>query len=97
MAVSWKDSKVVNIISTNGDANTIQITKFDGTVKSKPAVINNYAKNMIGVDVFDRKIETYSTHRRSVKWWRALFYYLLDLTISNANILYNSKLGKKMK
>ena len=33
---------------------------------------------------------------RSVKWWKRLFYHLLDLSIVNANILYNKVSEKPM-
>ena len=33
---------------------------------------------------------------RSIKWWKRLFYHLLDLSIVNANILYNEVSIKQM-
>ena len=33
---------------------------------------------------------------RAVKWWKRVFYHLINLSLVNANILYNEAKGKKM-
>ena len=40
------------------------------------------------------KIITYKF--RSVKWWKRAFFHLLDVSIVNANILYNQTASKSM-
>ena len=44
---------------------------------------------MNGVDHSDQLHTVYSTARRSRKWWTYLFWFLIDLSISNATILMN--------
>ena len=44
---------------------------------------------MNGVDQSDQTCTLYSTARRSRKWWTYLFWFLINICISNANILIN--------
>jgi len=44
---------------------------------------------MGGVDRSDRTVRTYSTSRRSKKWWYRLFCYCVDTALANSYILYN--------
>jgi hypothetical protein len=54
----------------------------------KPSVIANYMKNMGGVDTADQDCATYCFLRRTLKWWRKLFFWGLEVSIINAYILY---------
>jgi hypothetical protein len=54
----------------------------------KPSVIANYMKNMGGVDTADQYCETCCFLRRTLKWWRKLFFWGLEVSIINAYILY---------
>ena len=38
----------------------------------------------------------YSFERKSVKWWKKLFFHLFDLVVGNAHILHNKTSKKKM-
>jgi len=48
-----------------------------------------YTKRMGGVDRADQHIGAYSATRRSRRWWLRILYYLLDVAIVNAHILYS--------
>jgi len=70
----------------------------------KPSVIANYMKDMGGVDTADQYCATYCFLRRTLKWWRKLFLWGLEVSIINAYILYvescknsNSNLMSHMK
>jgi hypothetical protein len=54
----------------------------------KPSVIANYMKNMGGVDAADQYCAIYCFLRRTLKWWRKLFFWGLPVSIINAYILY---------
>jgi hypothetical protein len=53
----------------------------------KPSVIANYMKNVGGVDTADQYVR-HSFLRRTLKWWRKLFFWGLEVSIINAYILY---------
>ena len=93
--VQWMDSKAVNLLSTAFDPETqcnIQRKQPDGTVVdlTAPEVVLEYTRRMGGVDRLDEKRGRYSVSRRSRRWWLRIFHFLLDCSITNANILYNS-------
>ena len=54
----------------------------------KPSVIANYMKNMGGVDTADHYCTTYCFLRRTLKWWRKLFFWGLEVSVINAYVLY---------
>ena len=85
LAICWKDKRVVNMLSTvHNDA---QVPQADGKV-SKPLAIFDYNKNMGLVDKSDMQMSFNDTTRRSMKWYKKLFFKLLDVTIYNAYTLY---------
>ena len=90
VATVWYDKRQVATLSTNCNSSTPE----DG---GKPAVIQTYNKWMGGVDLCDQNRSYYPTGRDSKKWWRYLFWYLIDLCILNAFILYKAAPGVKRK
>ena len=51
---------------------------------------------MGGVDKCDQLVLYYIYAHRSYKWWKKVFFNLLDVSIVNANILYNMVAGKPL-
>jgi len=54
----------------------------------KPSVIANCMKNMGGVDTADQYCATYCFLQRTLKWWRKLFLWGLEVSIINAYIVH---------
>jgi hypothetical protein len=54
----------------------------------KPSVIANYIRNMGRVDTDDQYCATYCFLQRTLKWWRKLYFWGLEVSIINAYILY---------
>ncbi|XP_059165630.1 piggyBac transposable element-derived protein 4-like [Physella acuta] len=88
LCVTWKDKKAkkpVIMASTKAIVDNA-ITKND-TVK--PAVIHDYNFNMNGCDRADQMIGYYGVHNRKTrKWWKKIFYWILEVTTVNAFILH---------
>ena len=53
-----------------------------------PKIINDYNNFMGGVDVVDQHFVYYAIGCRGVKWWRRVFYHLLEMAIVNAFSIY---------
>ena len=49
----------------------------------KPLVVEEYNRHMAGVDTGDQLQSYYGFSHRTVKWWRWLFFHLIDLAIVN--------------
>ena len=56
----------------------------------KPSSIRHYNANMGGVDLADQLRSYYKVGRPSKKWWRYVFWFLVDVTMVNAWIIYSA-------
>lgn len=93
LALAWKDKRVVTMLSSNDISKMKTVSR---TVKhgirieiKKPQVILNYNKSMGGIDLADQYGSTYCFMRKSMKWWRKLFFWGLEACSINSYILYN--------
>ena len=70
-------------------------TKKDshGNRLPKPQIIFEYTKNMSGVDLSNQYMAFHMSMRKSMKWWRKLFFHIMNMILLNAYIL-NTKFGK---
>jgi len=53
-----------------------------------PKIVNDYNHHMNSVDLADQRRAAYTTHVRACRNWLCLFYFLLDISLVNAHILY---------
>ena len=91
MALEWRAQKKkssVIMLSTEYPAtmSTVQLRRNRGEVQ-KPLVIDHYNQSMNGVDRADQNSVYYSFIRKSHKWWRKLFFWLLEVAVVNSFIL----------
>lgn len=96
----WKDKNLVAILSTLfGDNSTQTVRRYKkggvGELVKKPTAVCEYNKHMGGVDIADQYISSYSFTRKSLKWWRKMFFWLLETAIVNSFILYNTNQERK--
>ena len=100
--VKWMDKRPVAVISTIHDSSTIAIERRSRhsqggkEVVRKPAMINEYNKYMGGVDVADQLVTYYGFQHCSKKWWKRVFFHLLDVTMINAYVIYKSSRSRKI-
>ena len=94
VASGWKDNKAVFLLSTMADPTvdtTVSRKQRDGSIVDIPcpSALPEYNQYMNGVDMADQNRTQYSC-RKSIKWWKYLFWFLFDTCISNSLILLNS-------
>ncbi|KAJ8709731.1 hypothetical protein PYW08_009735 [Mythimna loreyi] len=95
--IAWMDSKMVNIISTYHRPDTYLGTRA-GKPLVKPVCIRDYNMAMGGVDLKAQKLSMYLLERkRGVKWYRKMFKRLLNVSIMNAFVMYQSSLKRRGK
>ena len=51
-------------------------------------MIHDYNLYMIGVDKLDQLMRYYSFFHKSVKWWRKVFFWVVEVAVVNAYIIY---------
>ena len=59
-------------------------------IQLKHEMIAYYNLTKSGVDLIDSATQIYKTQRKTNKWWKAVFFYLLDVTLNNCCIIYYS-------
>ena len=69
-------TKVINRRKKGGDGGTELVTC--------PSIIIDYNQHMGGVDVVDQHFVYYAIGRKGLKWWRRVFYRLMEMAIVNA-------------
>lgn len=84
---AWKDKKAkkpVILVSTSSTADNV--TRKG---KEKPAIVDTYNMNMNGCDKADQMVGYYGLHtRRTRKWWKKIFFWLVEIVCVNAHILH---------
>ena len=94
-AHAWMDNKVVTVMSTNTQPSatgTVLRRKKDGSRVSVPCPesIILYNQYMGGVDRGDQLRGYYSCRTKCRKFYRYIYHFLLDVTITNSFILYKN-------
>ena len=93
-AVRFTDKRDVWCLSTICGTTTELTTRRkrdgDGGLEAVliPKIINDYNSFMGGVDAVDQHFVYYAIGRRGVKWWRRVFYRLLEMSIVNAYAIH---------
>ncbi|XP_060803393.1 piggyBac transposable element-derived protein 4-like [Amyelois transitella] len=86
--VPKKNKAVVMVSSMHHTASVDESTK-------KPENILYYNQTKIGVDLLDQRCSNYSTARRTRRWPLAIFYRMLDISVSNAYVINCSNQAQK--
>lgn len=102
MLLAWKDKRVVITVTSWDISGTQAINRRvrggNLQVVNKPNVVVNYNKFMGGVDRADSYSASYCFLRNSLKWWRKLFFWGLEMSSINAYLLYKiSQRGQNKK
>ena len=97
LCLKWKDKRDVLLLSTiHDDVAMVDILRRSRTVAGgierikKPKIIDDYNQHMGGVDQSDQLVMYYGYAHRQTKWWKRVLFHLVDLSLVNASILYNS-------
>ena len=90
LVIKFNDKRDVHMNTTFYEA-TYSVTNKpgrNGQPVLKPTAVVDYCKNMGNVDLSDQILQYYEVLRRSLKWWKKLFFHLLNLMLVNAYKLY---------
>ena len=91
MVIAWraKSKKTpVIMVSSACSARMTEVRNRKGEVLQKPVAVDTYNHSMNGVDRNDQHCTYYSFVRKTLKWWRKMFFYLLECSTVNSYILY---------
>ena len=93
VADAWRDNKVVTLMSTStqpGEIGSVMCRQRDGTCTSVtcPKSITDYNTYTSRVDRGDQLRGYYSCLSKSRKFYKYIYHFLLDVTITNAYVLH---------
>ena len=102
LALQWVDNKVVSMLTTIDNANDrVQVSRKSKTagvwstkVVPQPKTISNYNKYMNAVDRSDQILATNNVLRKCMRWWKTLFFHLIDIAVVNSFILFKEHQAK---
>ena len=94
MAIRWEDIRHVLLTTAHEDILVEAPSSRGAHHKIKPAAVLDYNKYKTGVDRSDQMMSYYSCERKTIKWWKKLFFHLVNLVVVNAHNLHN-KTSKK--
>ena len=96
LVLQWVDNRVVSMITTVDNANdhvhATRKVKNGGTWTEvrvqQPQIFKTYNMKMNAVDRSDQILSTFSTQRKCLRWWKTLFFHLIDIAVVNSYILF---------
>ena len=91
LAVKFKDRTVFQMLSSVHTVNEVETGRNHhgtGLPVTKPEIVHDYNKFMGAVDRCDQMVAYSCFRRRTIKWWKKVFFHLFSLAILNAYILY---------
>ena len=100
LAMQWVDNKVVSMICTSSNANDkvhVKRKKREGGVwevnneVQQPLAFQAYNRYMNAVDRSDQILATHNVQRKCLRWWKAIFFHLIDLAVVNSFILFKEQ------
>ena len=87
----WRDKRIVSLLSTmTQPADTTHVTRREGNDSKSvicPTAIKTYNMQMAGVDKGDQLRKYYSVRLKCNKNYKYIFWFLFDVSITNAFIL----------
>ncbi|XP_023238888.1 piggyBac transposable element-derived protein 4-like [Centruroides sculpturatus] len=94
MALKWQDKRAVTLLSTVHNPSMVRKQTHAGKIVVKPQVVVDYNDTMGGVDVLDQHLRDYPVARkRGKKFYKKVFFHLLDICTFNAFVLYKKNGG----
>ena len=91
--VAWKDKREVKVLSTLYGNETVELHRkrrgnLPDEIVHKPIMIQDYTKYMGGVDRADHYVSSYGFVQKSLKWWRKVYFFVLEVAVVNSFLLY---------
>ena len=95
LAAVWLDKRIINFLTTmhvaeSSDPVYVRRKSMTGTREDVecPPCLPDYQAYMRGVDRADQLIHYYNIGRRSIKWWKRVFTYIVEAAALNAFVLF---------
>jgi len=96
LVLQWVDNRVVSMITTVGNANDhVQVSRkqrnagrWTNILVQQPRIFQTYNLKMNAVDRSDQILSTFNIQRKCLRWWKTMFFHLIDMAVVNSYILF---------
>ena len=96
LVLQWVENKVVSMITTVGNANDhVQVSRkqrnagtWTNILVQQPRIFQTYNLKMNAVDRSDQILSTFNIQHKCLRWWKTLFFHLIDMAVVNSYILF---------
>ncbi|XP_072159136.1 piggyBac transposable element-derived protein 4-like [Bemisia tabaci] len=96
MVVRYMDKREVLMLTSMDQFDSTLVQKKNRQDQFKPSCVVNYNKNMGAVDKTDMLLSSIESARKTIKWYKKVFFHLMDLSVLNAHVLYKTVTKKKI-
>ena len=95
--VKYHDRSIVYLLSSLGtdEKVAVQNRRRRDQETEKPQIVDMYNKFMGGVDLADQMVSYRNVSTKTLKWWKKLFFHVINFAIMNAYILYKMRYNQK--
>ena len=94
LLTTWQDKREVNVLSTVHNPVVIKTkSKAHRSWVWKPECVIDYNVNMRLVDQSDGMIASVECVRPTEKWYKKLFFHMIDIAVLNSHILHRNVTG----
>lgn len=96
LALQWKDNRPVTMLTSIDNANDFVNVDRNEKVRNvwqrvrvkQPKAVHHYNQYMNAVDRSDQIIAKNSVLRKCMRWWKTLFFHMIDIAVVNSYILF---------
>lgn len=93
----WQDKRPVLMISTLNHPKLVETSNRYGRKLTKPEEIAIYNRFMSGIDRSDQMVSYYSSPRKTLRWYKKVFFHLLEFAVWNSYYIYKKYCQKNKK
>ena len=93
----WRDKREVLTVSNMHQIEMVDCMNRNKKVTKKSNTVRDYNSGMSGIDRSDQMLSYYSSLRKTIRWYKKLALYIIEVCLLNAYILYNENRTEKMK
>ena len=96
LILQWIDNKAVSLITSIDSANDSVVARrrtkkrgvYEELAVDQPYAVHRYNQFMNGVDRSDQMLACHNVIRKCRRWWKVLFFHLIDIAVVNGFILF---------
>lgn len=99
IVLKWCDRRelynMLITLHTNKIVDTAKKNEYGESIKN-PECITYYNENMGSIDKIDMLLSSVECIRKTMKWYKKVFFHLVDLAVTNSHAMYKVKTGSHM-